>query len=55
LAFTDAVIVESSTYWPAVWPVIEVHPAKESESASASAAEIRMGLSVFMANSSFDF
>jgi len=53
--FTVAVIVESSTYCPAVSPVIEVHPAAESN--NASIMEISMGLSVvdFMKNASIFF
>jgi BON domain len=34
LAFTDAVIVESSTYWPVVWPVMDVHPLENNRTAN---------------------
>src|ERR1044072_6609432 len=40
LVFTEAVIVESSTFWPAVSPVIAVQPAAESSRAIAKEPKI---------------
>jgi hypothetical protein len=44
LDLTEAVIVESSTYSPAVWPVIDVHAVADRNSASAAA--MRLGLRI---------
>jgi hypothetical protein len=42
LAFTEAVIVESSRYWPAVSPVSEVHAATDNRSANIMEKNYRL-------------